>query len=89
MKLEEDEEEICNCNNGPDEHLMESESCPVNDPKNRCDTEDCENIVLPNEGYDLGEDRRNSCIECKHSHDNGDDEPDFEAAHAPNAGRDA
>ena len=89
MKLEEDEEEICNCNNGPDEHLMESESCPVNDPKNRCDTEDCENIVLPNEGYDLGEDRRNSCKACKHSHDHGDDEPDFEAAPAPNAGRDA
>ena len=86
MILEDDEMEICNCNNA--EHLDENEVCPVNDPKNRCDTEDCDNIVLPNEGEDCGEDRRNCCKPCKASQDNGDEEPDFEQLH-PNAERDA
>ena len=86
MILEDDEMEICNCNNA--EHLDENEVCPVNDPENRCDTIGCGIIVIPGEGHDLGEDRRNCCEACKDSHDNGDDEPDFEQLH-PNAGRDA
>ena len=83
--LDDDEIEICHCNNG--EHLDENEVCPVNDPKNRCDTKDCDNIVIPGEGWFLGDERVHCCEDCMHSHNNGDDEPDFEQLH-PNAGRD-
>ena len=47
--------------------------------ENECENEDCDN---PTEG-------EGCCEACKHSERNGDNEPDYEELHAPNAGRNA